>query len=284
MSFSLMPGKVWQYQEEVHADIRGVYTMGVSLLSLKGITGLITLDLPLWSRTFYVYPRIIDIPEFVQKHRSIGGKSLALIGSHGEHHMFHSLREYRTGESTRDISWSRFVQTGTPYIKSFESMGGSDINLFLDRRPSGRSSLCDDTVLEVFLCIIYSGIQTGQRIILHGYSGWENRIIGTLKEFEELYKTTLLMEFSAHDLDEITKIPSQNGLYIVSGLPDYKLLDEHYYGGNIDHLIIISEGISADELLQIRTLITSMQLHGTEVTELSSAETIKEDLQCKLYS
>jgi hypothetical protein len=284
VSFSLLPGKVWKYQQEVYAEIRGVYTMGVSRLSLTGLTGLITIDLPIWSRTFYVYPKIFDIPKIIQKHRSSEGHSLAIPGRRGDSHIFHSLREYRTAESIRNISWSRFIQTGTPYIKSYNSRGGSDIHLFLDRRHSGRSSLCDDTVLEVFLCMIYSGIHTGQRLILHGYPGWENRTIETRKEFNDLYLSTLLMEFDALDLGEIRDIPPQDGLYIVTGLPDYKLLDEHYRGGSIDHLITVTQGRPADELLRIRTLIMNLRLYGTDVTELPSSGTVRDDMLCQLYS
>jgi hypothetical protein len=53
--FSLLSDEIWEYKQDVHAEIRGVYTLGLSRLSLRGLTAVLSVDLPIWSQSFYVY-------------------------------------------------------------------------------------------------------------------------------------------------------------------------------------------------------------------------------------
>lgn len=284
LRFSLKPGESWIYSREVHASLRGVYTMGLSRLTLRSLSGLLSLDMPIWARDFYVYPRIIDIPELLTKHPASGGKAVGLEGQSGDAHNFLGLREYRDGEGLKHISWSRFMQTGEPYIKTYSSMGGSDIHLFLDRRSSGRSALCDDTVLETFLCLIYSGLNTGQNMILHGYPGWEGRSIQTRLDFDKLYQRTLMFEFDAFDLEELNDIPSLESVYTISGLPDFSLLDENSRYSDLGHLICVSLSFSALDNDRYRSVILRRKQQGAVISDIPSDDTIEDELICQVYS
>lgn len=282
--FSLKPGECWGYSRDVYASLRGVYTMGLSRLTLRSVSGLLSLDLPIWTKNFYVYPRLIDIPNFLKKHPASGGRAIGLEGLGGEAHNFLGLREYREGEGLRNISWSRFMQTGRPIIKTYSTMGGSDIHLFLDRRSSKRSALCDDVVLETFLCLIYSGLNTGQKMILHGYPGWEGRCISTQVEFDKLYQSTLLFEFDACDLEELSDIPTLETVYTVSGLSDYTLLDENSRYAYMGHLICISLSFSEIEYERYHSLLSRRVHQGAVISDITSDESMEDELICQVYS
>lgn len=284
LRFSLKPSETWVYSRDVTATLRGVYTMGVSQLTLRSVSGLLSLDIPIWARNFYVYPRIIDIPKLLTKHPASGGKAVGLEGQNGDAHNFLGLREYRDAEGLKHISWSRFMQTGTPYIKTYSSMGGSDIHLFLDRRSSGRSALCDDTVLETFLCLLYSGLNTGQNMILHGYPGWEGRNIQTRHDFDMLYQSTLMFEFDAFDLEELKDISLLESVYTVSGMSDLSVMDENSCYSDLGHIICISLSFSSADYDRFQSVLLHRKQQGAVISEISSDTSIKDELLCQVYS
>jgi Protein of unknown function DUF58 len=284
LRFSLKPGESWIYSRDVHASLRGIYTMGLSRLSLRSLSGLLSLDMPIWARDFYVYPRIIDIPKLLTKHPASGGRTVGLEGQGGDAHNFLGLREYRDGEGLKHMSWSRFMQTGKPYIKTYASMGGADIHIFLDRRSSGRSALCDDTVLEVFLCLLYSGLNTGQNMILHGYPGWEGKSVLTRIDFDKLYQSTLLFEFDAFDLEELKDISSLESVYTVSSMPDFSLLDENSPYSDLGHLICVSLSFTPPENDRYRSVILRRKQQGAVISDIPSDYVIKDELICQVYS
>jgi hypothetical protein len=144
--------------------------------------------------------------------------------------------------------------------------------------------LCDDTVLEVFLCLVFSAVHTGQKLIIHGYPGWENQMVSTEQDFRILYQSTLLLEFDVPDLEELREIPSTGGLYVVSGLSDLELLDEFSSLGSIDHLIPVTIGMDEEDLLSIRSLIIRLEQRGAIISEITSSSTLEDELQCRLYS
>ncbi|MDC7235917.1 MAG: DUF58 domain-containing protein [Spirochaetales bacterium] len=281
---SLKPGERWVCSRDVHVTLRGVYTMGLSRLTLRSVSGLLSLDLPIHSRSFYVYPRVVDIPAVLKKHPSPGGKNAGLEGQKGDEHNFLGLREYREGEGLKHISWSRFMQTGRPCIKTYSSMGGSDIHIFLDRRASGRSPLCDDTALEVFLCIVRSGLATGQKMTLHGYPGWEGMSVETEAEFHRLFQSTLLFDFDAPDLEELRTLSTLEAVYAVSSMPDLALLDEKSRFSGLGHLICVSLSYSPSERERFTSLLLQRRQEGSVISEIDSDLSMEEELQCQLYS
>jgi len=280
LSFSLFSSGVWHYDKEIHAQLRGIYTLGLSRLTLRSFNGMISVDLSIWAKSFYVYPRLIDMSRELVKHRALGGQSRALTGSSGESYMFEGLREYRVGEDLKNICWSGFMQKGFPVMKTFSSRGGTDIHLFMDRRSSGRSPLCDDTVLEAFLCLVNTALHIGQKLVIHGYPGWENRCLFSENEFQRLYQTTLTVEFNAPGLDELNDISSDGALYVLTSLPDLDLLDEYSFLPSIDHLIAVTVDMEDEKLSRIRSLILTLKLNNAMITEIHSAELLEENLSC----
>jgi len=278
--FSLNSRAIWHYDRDVHALLRGIYTLGLSRLSVRSFNGLFTVDLPIWVKTFYVYPRLIDLSGVLIRHRSRGGKSRALSGREGDAYMFEGLREYRAGESLKDISWSGFMKKGVPLIRTYSSRGGSDIHLFMDRRASGRSPVCDDTVLEIFLCLVNTALHTGQKMVIHGYPGWENRCLITEEELKTLFQTTLTLEFDVPGIEGLKDIPSDGALYVITSLPDPGLLDEYSHMKSIDHLIAVTNGMEDEELARIRALIMTLRMNGSIITEVNSPDRLEEDLSC----
>ncbi len=282
--FALMPRGSWVQTREVHARLRGVYTMGLSRLCLTSLSGLLSLDLSIWARNFYVYPRVIEIEGALNKHPSPGGHPEGRESGSDDEHNFLGLREYREGEGLKNISWSRFFQTGTPWMKTWSSSGGSEIHLFLDRRASGFSPLCDDTALETFLSLLRSGLTGGQKIIIHGFPGWEGRVLETEEEFHRLYRSTLLLEFSAAGLEELDSLPRLEPVYAVTTMPDLTLLDENSRFATLGHTIVVTVDRSEDDLNLVRSLILKRIQQGAVISEITSDQGLEEELQCRVYS
>ncbi|MBC8452771.1 MAG: DUF58 domain-containing protein [Spirochaetes bacterium] len=285
-NFSIKPNSRHPFSCEIYAGLRGVYTMGLSRLSITGFTGLITLDLPIWAKTFYVYPRLIRLQNHpLQKHQPTEGQSATLTGNRGEAHTFSNLKEYRAGENTRFISWSRFSQLGRPILREFDTRGGAGVHIFLDRRPVGRSPLCEDTVIEAALALINSAFQAGQQVTVHGFPGWENREIISEAEINRLLNSTLSLEFNAKSLAELDEIPEGTTLYVISAISDWFFLDSAFWFNQPSgHLIAVTEDMSAETLLKTRRLIAYLQFSRNGITEITANHRLEEELPCVFFS
>ena len=284
--FSIKPSSRHPFSREIYAGLRGVYTMGLSRLSITGFTGLITLDLPIWAKTFYVYPRLIGLHHHqLQKHQPTEGQSTTLTGDRGEAHTFSNLNEYRNGESTRYISWSRFSQLGRPLLREFDTRGGAGVHIFLDRRSVGRSPLCEDTVIEAALALINSAFHAGQQVTVHGFPGWENRKIISEAEINRLLNSTLMLNFNAKDTSELRGIPEGVTLYVISAISDWLFLDSNFWLNQPSgHLVAVTEDMNSETLLKTRRLIAHLQFKGNGITEITANHRLEEELPCIFFS
>ena len=284
--FSIRPMSRHPFFREIYAELRGVYIMGLSRLSITGFTGLITLDLPIWAKTFYVYPRLIGLQDHpLQKHQPTEGQAATLTGEKGEFHTFSSLKEYREGENTRFISWSRFSQLGRPLLMDFDTRGGAGIHIFLDRRPVGRTPLCEDTAIEASLALVNSAFRSGQQVTVHGFPGWESKKIISEDEINRLLNSTLMLEFDAADTSELREIPADSTLYIISALPDYLFLDSAFWLSQPSgQLIAITEDMNIHKLKKAKRLMAQLQFRGTGITEITANHRLEEELPCVFFS
>ena len=285
VTFYLKPGESRVFEKSIHTNLRGIYTMGLAELSLKGFTGLVSVGLPIWSRTFYIYPRLLEHSVPLGRHKSTGGKGRTMAGNTGEYHTFSGLREYREGEDTKRISWSRFMKTGYPCIRDYDARGGSAISICMDRRSPERTPECEDTVLETALALIRTAVYSEQKVIIYGFSGWEGIEISSPDEFLRFYKSTLLLEFDSPASPGLNSFSAEESLYIISGLPDLTLLDGRIWESRkSSHLVAVTEGMDSGVRAKVRILIEKLRKEDLEITEVESGSGLAEDIKWLLSS
>lgn len=121
----------------LQCPFRGIYTVGLEKIEIHDLLLFFTFKLPVYVKTFYVYPRILELKTLPTGIKSLQGRSEgASSGGVPDYSLFARLREYRDGEPTRHISWKKFASTGRPYLKEYEMTAGPDVHIFFDLRKS----------------------------------------------------------------------------------------------------------------------------------------------------
>jgi len=279
-NLSLAPRETRSSRSVIHVRLRGVYTVGLSRLTVRSYSGLISADFPIWSRTFYVYPRLIRLP----------GGALKLAGSDTDGRMtalrsgtpdiFYGLREYRPGDSLRYISWKRFRQTGSLYLREFSSMGHARIHLILDRRRIARSVLCEDTVLESFISVADAVLRSGDAAVLHGLPEKYSPDLTSPEDLQVLVRKSLMLNFDSV-VPVVPEIQSSSGVFLFTALTDFTFLNREFWQARRNwYLICILEGLTESDLSARLNLLQEIRDCGVTVVEVRSGETIREDLAC----
>lgn len=279
IEISIPPKSRWNFSKEIYAGLRGIYTMGLSELKITGFTRIISFSLPIWAKTFYVYPRLLRLELLLQKHLATAGDQRSLPGRGGEYHTIHGLREYRQGDSLRLISQKHFAELGKPIIRDFDSLGAAVIHLFLDRRPTGRNPICEDTAIETALALLYAACLHNQQMVIHGFPGWEGYTITSAEEIERLRNTTLLLAFDAGSAAELQEISQASTLYIISPLSDFLFLNQEFWENlRSGHLIAVTDQMDEQRRAQARSLMQQLTNEGAAISEIASQEYLEEEL------
>ena len=279
----LGPGDRDIFSRDIYAGLRGIYTMGVAKLVITGFTGLFSISLPIWPKTFYIYPRLLQLRLAMSRHLPTYGHLATRTGTHGEYHTFSGLHDYRSGETTRHISWKRFAQLGIPVIKDFDTLGSSRIHLFLDRRRVTRNPICEDTAIEAALALIWSACSQNQAITIHGFPGWEGYTLTREEEVRRLHETTLTMQFDSHEiLSGFPEGSNRNSpIYIVSPLTDFQLLNPDFWDQlESGHLLAVTEDMDDRQRDQAGVLIDALVSQGTSITVIHAGNELEERLVC----
>ncbi len=278
----LGPGDRDIFSRDIYAGLRGIYTMGVSDLVITGFSGLLSLSLPIWPKTFYIYPRLLQLRLTMSRHQPTYGHLVTRTGIHGEYHTFSGLHEYRRGDETRHISWKRFAQLGNPVMKDFDTLGSSSIHLFLDRRRVTRNPICEDTAIEAALALIWSACSENHAITIHGFPGWEGYSLSREEEVRRLHEMTLTLQFDAHEIPSDFLEGNRNSpIYIVSPLTDFQLLNPDFWDQlESGHLLAITEAMDDRQREQAGVLIDALVRQGTAITEIHASNELEEQLVC----
>lgn len=137
LQISLKSNEKLEKTYSISCPFRGIYTVGLEQLEITDILGWITIRRPVWHRTFYVYPRIIDISYPFSIGYS-GELSTGLNpGTSQDFALFESLSQYLPGESIRHMAWKKFIATGEPFLKSYGKTSQPGLSIYLDLRRDG---------------------------------------------------------------------------------------------------------------------------------------------------
>ncbi len=215
MDFSLvMKGnETCESTHGIRCPFRGVYTVGLESLEIEDMFRIFTVRLPVWYRTFYVYPRIIELRSAL---REMHGNNPASSGSsHGtiqDYTLYESLSDYRPGDPIRHISWKKFASLGQPYLKTYEKSAQPGMTLYLDTRRQERAServlTMEDCSVEIMVALVKAFTDRSIPVQVR-VAGWHDFAFSGPGEalFERFHHATIMIEFG--------QVPSPRELFAI---------------------------------------------------------------------
>jgi len=151
--------KVAEFDFSIRCDLRGVHHIGPMSLSSGYPLGIYqhTNTLADSYSEIVVYPNTFDIEQLVfldsnQSHYQ-GDRSVV---AEGGHEIFMGLREYRRGDSPRNIHWRASARNNTLYTKVYESVDQDQVTILLDLNEARHCGEGKDHSLEYAIKIAAS--------------------------------------------------------------------------------------------------------------------------------
>ncbi len=107
-----------------------------------------------------ILPRLYNFPALpVHGKRTYQAGGVNQASAVGDSEEFFSLREYRPGDSMRDIHWRSYARTGTPIVKEYQDEYFSRLGLALDTYVSGKPEQVFEEAVSVAASIALSSRQ-----------------------------------------------------------------------------------------------------------------------------
>jgi len=293
LKISLKGNEKFDFKYNVHCPFRGIYTVGIKEITVKDLFGYIKLFPEVWHRTFYVYPRIIDLNKpfasIMTDIESIG----AYYGIKDDITLLKTLKEYRNGESIRHMSWQKFAVTGKPYIKTYDKMSYPSVNIYVDLRRIKKITYkvleSEDCTIEIMVALVKYYLKNNINVSVNAY-GTEifNFSSNNPDDFYPFHQSTININFA----DTISPInlyqanintnPDMNGATIfITHILDPNILELANKNNESSSIIIILNqiGMSKNELDKSKIYIDSIKDNGSNILLVKNNNTIKEDLE-----
>ncbi len=293
LNLSLDPFSAGNYNFIIRCPYRGTYTVGLEFLELSDLLHWVTFRIPVWYRTFYVYPGIVNIRNLFTDGQS-RVTSGSFKGSTMDTTQLQSLTEYRNGQSIKHIAWKKFLSTGQVFVRTYErsSRPGIDIYLDLRRRESPNPEILrrEDCSIEIMVALVKYFLDNNTPVSIHAVGKSRFDFSGSDRSsFHSFYQATINLIFQGvlspgfifdNDFNE-NKIKTSSVLFI-SHLLDPEIFDLATESRR--HELSISavlnrSGMSIKEQNKATSYINSIREAGGEIMSVRSPGTIKEDLE-----
>ncbi|MFJ2389348.1 DUF58 domain-containing protein [Pseudomonas koreensis] len=193
LSVALQPGQFSEVGYRLRPLSRGHFSFAQCEINLPSPLGLWSgkrlLDVPAQTRVY---------PDFA---RLYGGELLAVdnwlsqLGvrqrqRRGQGQEFHQLREFREGDSLRQIDWKATARQRTPIAREYEDERDQQIIFMLDcgrqmRSQDGELSHFDHA-LNACLLLSYVALRQGDAVGLSTFAGEQNRYLAPIKGTSQL--------------------------------------------------------------------------------------------------
>ncbi len=161
-------------EHRVLCGFRGVYTVGLTEMTMCDPLGLGEYRLDVRHKTFYVMPRILQpSASLIGIARQVPGAPEPETGSAGDPSLFRELSEYRGDHDARRIVWRYYSSRGIALIRQYDSAREPGIRLLLDTRPTGAPAQpdyrCEDCTIEVAVALARACVITGTPVSFAGH-------------------------------------------------------------------------------------------------------------------
>jgi uncharacterized protein (DUF58 family) len=155
---SLRRGERLESTYDISCPFRGIYTVGLEQLETRDLLGWIKIKRPVWHRTFYVYPRVMDVTYPFDIGTTSDLYTGPNPGASQDYSLFESLVPYRQGQSIRHLAWKKFISLGEPFLKSYGKTSQPGVSLYLDLRrneePSPEVLEREDCSIEILVSLV----------------------------------------------------------------------------------------------------------------------------------
>ena len=298
LDITLKRGERSERDYSISCPYRGVYTVGLERLILNDMLGFVTISRPVWHRTFYVYPRVIeagypfDVGEVSEL--STGPNP----GASQDYSLFETLIPYRSGESIRHVAWKKFFALGEPYLKSYAKTSQPGVTIYLDLRREGDANPFilerEDCSIEILVALARSFLSNHIPISVQAFGQSRFRFSGENEEaFGRFYSDTVNLMFT----NTISPTALYRGDAHHSGLRSAVLFISHLIDPEILEIledskdaisgtatrevayILNQSGMQTRERDRSDELFGRMRESGSQVATVRSAEAIPGDLR-----
>jgi uncharacterized protein (DUF58 family) len=278
----------------INCPYRGIYTVGIESLELSDFLCWIKYKPEVFYRTFYVYPRIIEIKNFMRNIFKDRDTNITNRGGVVDYTIINSLIDYRSGESVKHVAWKKFIQTGIPYLKKYDSSTTSGISIYLDTRSDDMQEEYllerEDCSVEILVSLVkYFLSQSIQvEVCAPGINTYKFKA-EDITCFDDFYKSTFKIQFDSiqspvklfrNDLRDFG-LSKQTVIFITHKRdPEiFNLIAEFDITG-IEIIVIVNQScMSSLDRAKIRSYIEQMKFKRNNIVIVNNSNTIKEDLQ-----
>ena len=158
LEISLKRGERAERSYDISCPFRGIYTVGLELLEVQDMLGWIKIRRPVWHRTFYVYPRVIEVTYPFDIGTTSDLNTGPNPGASQDYSLFENLVPYREGQSIRHLAWKKFISVGEPFLKSYGKTSQPGVSLYIDLRrdeePSPEVLEREDCSIEILVALV----------------------------------------------------------------------------------------------------------------------------------
>lgn len=155
----------YEFTHTVTCPYRGIYTVGTMEIRLIDPLGIVTMYVPVWHRTFYVYPRILPLTAALQRITSSARSAHIPEGIVTDVTLLRGVKEYQYGMEMRHMAWKKFAQYGYPMIREYDSSSSQGVNIVIDTRPTADIEI-EDVSLESALSLAGRCLELGVPTVL----------------------------------------------------------------------------------------------------------------------
>ncbi|MBN2354163.1 MAG: DUF58 domain-containing protein [Spirochaetales bacterium] len=180
---------------------RGVYKVGMERLQVSDALSWFAFRAEVWYRTFYVYPRVVELERVfsaLQNSVETSGQGRGLLA---DYTLFTGLREYRPGDSVRHLAWKKFAAAGRPFLKEYETTSWPGVELYLDLRRSEEPGPAvlerEDCSIEILVALYNHFLKRNVPVQAHAANGRERFDFSGSgpAAFARFYKATIAVDF-----------------------------------------------------------------------------------------
>ncbi|WP_455383402.1 DUF58 domain-containing protein [Salinispira pacifica] len=198
---------------------RGAYKLGVESITAADPAGFVRVSRTIETRPYLVYPRVHQLRHFSTVVTDVlGGSAISADRHAGDLGNFVQLREYRDGESIRQISWRKYASTGKPFLREYEREQKNGVILYLDTAPAPQESPDpaehEDAAVEVFLSLVRYLTEHRVPLFLRAPGNPElERMESGPEGFDKLVRSSIFARFLPHaGLDALIEQDQRKGL------------------------------------------------------------------------
>jgi uncharacterized protein (DUF58 family) len=180
---------------------RGVYKVGIERLRISDALSWFSFQAEVWYRTFYVYPRVVELESVFSGLRNAVETSGEGRGLLADYTLLSDVREYRPGDSVRHLAWRKFAAAGRPFLKDYETTSWPGVELYLDLRRSEEPGPAvlerEDCSIEILVALYRYFLKRGVPAQAHAANGRERFDFSGSDPgaFAAFYKATIGIDF-----------------------------------------------------------------------------------------